>query len=210
MVAEKLIYDFVALFVVLDPIGMIAVFIAIAPTLSQSERKKAAILSVIYAFAVLLFFIIAGELLLIQMGIPLLAFQVAGGLLLLLYGVEMSLGARAPGTSFSEGARQSAHALAVYPLAIPGIAGPGAMLTVVLLTDNREFGFIEQALTVGMLALVLLIFLLLLLAANPIMRFIGEGGANVLRRIMGVLLTAVAAKMVLTAFQVWLQLPPLT
>lgn len=209
MVAEKLIYDFVALFVVLDPVGMIAVFIAVSSALSQADRRKAAILAIAYAFGVLVFFIVAGELLLIQMGIPLLAFQVAGGLLLLLYGVEMSLGARAPGTSFSEGGRQSAHALAVYPLAIPAIAGPGAMLTVVLLTDNREFGVLDQALTLGMLALVLLIFLLLLLAANPIMRVVGDGGANVLRRIMGVLLTAVAAKMVLSAFQDWLQLPPL-
>lgn len=208
--AQQLVYEFVTLFVVLDPVGMIAVFLAVAPGLSASDQRKAAVLAILYAFGVLLFFIVVGELLLIQMGIPLLAFQIAGGILLLLYGIDMSLSARAPGTGPSDGAQGSVHALAVYPLAIPAIAGPGAMLTVVLLTDNREFSIIDQAITTGVLALVLLVFLLILLAANWIIRVIGQGGANVLRRVMGVLLTAIAAKMVLTAFQDWLQLPPLS
>ncbi|WP_462320424.1 MarC family protein [Halochromatium sp.] len=211
--AEKLVYEFVTLFVVLDPFGMLAVFLAVTPGLESAQRAKAAVLAILYAFAVLVFFIGVGELLLIQMGIPLLAFQIAGGILLALYGIEMSLGAHAPGAgpSAAGGLRAggSIHALAVYPLAIPAIAGPGAMLTVVLLTDNREHSITDQLITTGVMGVVMLIFLLILLAANPIMRVIGEGGANVLKRVMGVLLTAIAAKMVLTAFQEWLGLPPL-
>jgi len=211
--AQKLVYEFVTLFVVLDPFGMLAIFLAVTAGLEPAQRVKAAVLAILYALGILLFFIVVGELLLIQMGIPLLAFQIAGGILLLLYGIEMSLGAHAPGAGPSAtralDSEGSIHALAVYPLAIPAIAGPGAMLTVVLLTDNREHSISDQLITSGVLGVVMLIFLLILLAASPIMRLIGEGGANVLKRVMGVLLTAIAAKMVLGAFQEWLGLPPL-
>jgi multiple antibiotic resistance protein len=211
--AEKLVYEFVTLFVVLDAFGMLAVFLSVTAGLESAQRGKTAVLAILYAFGILVFFVAAGELLLIQMGIPLLAFQIAGGVLLLLYGIEMSIGAHAPGTGPSSvrslEVGGSIHALAVYPLAIPAIAGPGAMLTVVLLTDNREHSIADQLITTGVLGVVMLIFLLILLAASPIMRVIGEGGANVLRRVTGVLLTAIAAKMVLGAFQEWLGLPPL-
>jgi multiple antibiotic resistance protein len=79
----------------------------------------------------------------------------------------------------------------------------------VLLTDNRLYGVWEQALTTVVLAVVLSIFFVILLFANPIMKLIGIGGANVLRRVMGILLSAIAIKMVLTAFQAWLGLPEL-
>lgn len=206
---QKLIHDFVTLFVVLDPVGMLAIFIAVTADLKPAIRRKAAILGILYSFGVLLFFIVVGELLLIQMGIPLRAFQIAGGILLLLYGIEMSLGSTAPGAGPNLAVDRGIHSLAVYPIAIPAIAGPGAMLTVVLLTDNREFGVWDQMLTTAVLAGVLAIFLLVLLAANPIMRTIGDGGANVLRRVMGVLLSAIATTMVLSAIQDWLNLPAL-
>ncbi len=209
---EKLVFEFVTLVVVLEPFGMLAVFLAATAALESGQCWKAAVLAILYAFGILVFFIVVGELLLIQMGIPLLAFQVAGGILLLLYGIEMSLGAHAPGTGPNAVSHKDAggiHALAVYPLAIPAIAGPGAMLTVVLLTDNRQYTVTDQLVTTGVLAAVMVLFLLILLAAHPIMRVIGQGGANVLRRVMGVLLTAIAAKMVLGALQEWLGLPPL-
>jgi multiple antibiotic resistance protein len=206
---QKLISDFVTLFVVLDPVGALAIFLAITHRMKPSERRLAAVLSIIYSFVTLLFFIVAGELLLVQMGIPLRAFQIAGGILLFLYGVEMSLGSAAPGGAFADGEAGGVHTLAVYPLAIPAIAGPGTMLTVVLLTDNRAFSIWQQALTTAVLAVTLSIFLAILLAANPIMRILGSGGANVLRRVMGILLSAIAANMVLDALQSWLGLPDL-
>lgn len=83
------------------------------------------------------------------------------------------------------------------------------MLTVVLLTDNREHAVIDQLITTAVLGSTLFLFLLILLAASPIMRVIGQGGANVLRRVMGVVLSAIAANMILGAFQEWLGLPPL-
>jgi len=206
---QKLISDFVTLFVVLDPVGTLVIFLAISPKLEPAHRRTIALLGVLYSFGVLLFFIVVGEYLLITIGIPLRAFQIAGGVLVFLYGIEMSLGTSAPGTGFDDVTGGGIKSLAIYPLAIPAIAGPGAMLTVVLLTDNRQFGFIEQALTTAALAAVLAIFLLIMLFANPIMKAIGVGGANVMRRVMGIILSAIAANMVLGAFQSWLGLPAL-
>jgi len=206
---SKIVSDFVTMFVVLDPVGTLVIFLAISAKMEPSERRITALLGVVYSFVALLFFIAFGELLLIEIGIPLRVFQIAGGILLFLYGIEMAIGTATPGDAFNDVTAGGFRSLAVYPLAIPAIAGPGAMLTVVLLTDNRAFGFWEQALTAAVLAVALAIFFVILLAANPIMRVIGTGGANVLRRVMGILLSSIAANMVLGGFQSWLALPPL-
>lgn len=100
-------------------------------------------------------------------------------------------------------------AIAVYPLAIPKIAGPGAMLTIILLSDDDRFDLVGKTTTVGMLALVLAIQFVVLLAAAPIIRVIGTTGANVIGRVMGMLLAALAVGMVLTAVGDWLNLPKL-
>jgi multiple antibiotic resistance protein len=130
---------------------------------------------------------------------------VAGGILLLLYGIEMVLGRTAPGENFV-GTTGDIQSLAIYPIAIPAIAGPGSMLTIVLLTDNRAFSVFDQLMTVVVLAFTLSLILIVLLCANPIMRFIGIGGANVLRRVMGILLCSVAVNMVFVALDTWLKL----
>jgi multiple antibiotic resistance protein len=100
-------------------------------------------------------------------------------------------------------------ALAVYPLAIPKIAGPGAMLTVVLVTDDDRLNLAGQLTTVGVLALVLVVTLLILLAAVPISRLIGTAGVSVISRVMGMLLAAMAVALVLGAVGDWLNLPKL-
>jgi multiple antibiotic resistance protein len=202
---QKVVHEFVTLINVLDPVGALAIFLAVTPKLAPAQRTRAAVYGVLYSFGVLTFFVVAGELLLIQMGIPLHAFQVAGGILLLLYGIEMVLGRTAPGENFV-GTTGDIQSLAIYPIAIPAIAGPGSMLTIVLLTDNRAFGVFDQMMTVVVLAFTLSLILIILLAANPIMRLVGVGGANVLRRVMGILLCSVAVNMIFTALDTWLKL----
>src|SRR5204863_9080543 len=86
-----------------------------------------------------------------------------------------------------------------YPLAVPAIAGPGTMLTVMLLTDNGRFSVSQQAMTTVVVVAVLLVQYVLLLAAQPVSRLIGKGGANVIRRVMGMVLASVAVNAVLTA-----------
>jgi multiple antibiotic resistance protein len=97
----------------------------------------------------------------------------------------------------------------VYPLAIPKIAGPGSMLTVVLLTDDDRFNPLGQLMTVGLLALVLVVTFLILLLSGPISRMIGTAGVSVVSRVMGMLLAALAVGMVLSAVGDWLGLPKL-
>ena len=97
--------------------------------------------------------------------------------------------------------------LAIYPIAIPNLAGPGAMLTVILRTDNTRVSFLEQAHTTVAVVLVLAIAFLLLLLAGPITKVIGAGGANVIKRIMGMIIAAYAVNLVLAGISDWLHLP---
>jgi multiple antibiotic resistance protein len=203
---QQHISEFVTLFLVINPFGVLPVFLAIAATLDPPAQRKLALNAVLVAFAVLVFFIFAGEFLLEQMGISIRAFQIAGGIVLFLIALEMI---RGDTHASAQGDEQSHLALAVYPLGIPKIAGPGAMLAVILLTDDDRFNLAGQMITVGILAVVLLIQIMVLLAAGPISRLIGMTGAGVIGRIMGMLLAALAVSMVLSAMGEWLNLPKL-
>ena len=112
--------------------------------------------------------------------------------------------------SANAGSELSAEALgrefAIFPLGIPAIAGPGTMLAVVLLTDNHRFSIVDQATTAAIAGAVLLITLAMLAAAQPIHRIIGASGANVISRIMGVVLAAIAVSSVLKAVSVYFRI----
>jgi multiple antibiotic resistance protein len=198
--------EFVTLFLVINPLGLLPVFLSVAGTLPPRSQRKLALSAVVISFLVLTFFIFAGALLLEEMGISIRAFQISGGILLFLVALEMIRGET---YTPAELAKQGSMALAVYPLAIPKIAGPGSMLTVVLLTDDDRFNPLGQLTTVGMLAAVLVITLLVLLTAGPISRVIGTAGVSVISRVMGMLLAALAVSMVLSAVGEWLSLPKL-
>jgi multiple antibiotic resistance protein len=177
----------------------------LAGPLDQATQRKIALRAVIVAFAVLVFFVVAGDFILRQVNIPIRAFQIAGGIVLFLVALDMVRGdGHATG-----GPESDKLALAIYPLAIPKIAGPGAMLTVILLTDDDRFNLTGQLATVGVLAAVLAIQLLILLAAGPILRVTGQAVAGVIGRVMGLLLAALAVSIVLTALGDWIGLPKL-
>jgi multiple antibiotic resistance protein len=155
---------------------------------------------------VLVFFVFAGAILLEHMGISIRAFAISGGILLFVVALDM---VRGQSPSSAQGKEQDSMALAVFPLAIPKIAGPGAMLAVILLTDDDRFNLPGRMMTVGRLALVLVIAFLLLLAAGPLTRLIGTAGVSVISRVMGMLLAALAVTLVLSAVSDWLSLPKL-
>ncbi len=203
---QQKLSEFVTLFLVINPFGVLPVFLSVAGPLDPPTQRKLALSAVLISLAVLVFFVFAGALLLEQMGISIRAFQISGGILLFVVALEMIRGeAYTP----AQVAKQGSMALAVYPLAIPKIAGPGAMLTVVLLTDDDRFNPVGQMLTVGLLAGVLAITFLILLVAGPISRLIGTAGVSVISRVMGMLLAALAVSMVLSALGEWLGLPKL-
>lgn len=187
---DSLIVQFVVLWAVIDPIGSIPVYLTKTVGLSIEDRRKIALKAVLIATGILMFFLILGQVLLEAMQIPLTAFQIAGGLVLLLFALTMIFGEGKPENEMRMSS--SLSELAVYPLAVPSIASPGAMMAVVLLTDNHRFSFFDQAITSMIMLSILLITYLLFLAANRIQRLIGNTGAAVISRVMGLILAAVA------------------
>ena len=190
-----LITQFVVLWAVIDPIGSVPVYLSQTQHLTAKQRKVVALKAVAIATAVLLFFLVIGQLLLEAMQIPLPAFQVAGGLVLLIFALTMIFGESKPEQEqkMSEDISHSDLAdLAVYPLAIPSIASPGAMMAIVMLTDNSRYSFLDQSITAAVMILVLAITLCLLLGATFIHKIIGNVGAAIISRVMGLILAAVS------------------
>ena len=161
---QRLFNEFVTLFVVLDPFSTLPVFLALTGGLDAAQARRLAVRAVLIAGAVLLFFVIAGQALLQAMGIPLSSFQLAGSVVLFLIGLKMIFGELHQAGDAS--APEADHDPAVFPLAIPSIAGPGTMLTVVLLTDHTHHSIVDQIETVVEIAFVLLLTLGVLFAAH--------------------------------------------
>ena len=187
---DSLVVQFVVLWAVIDPIGSIPVYLTKTVGLSVEDRRKIARKAVMISAGILVFFLIAGQALLEAMQIPLTAFQIAGGLVLLLFALTMIFGEGKPEQEIK--LSSNLNELAVYPLAVPSIASPGAMMAIVLLTDNHRFSLFDQTMTTLIMLSVLLITYLLFLAANRIQRWIGNTGAAVISRVIGLILAAVA------------------
>ena len=200
--------DFITIWVIVDPIAALPVFIALTGAYDGATRRKIAAATAAISLVVLVFFISLGQIILTALGVSLHSFEVAGGLILFVFAVDMVLGERKQDGD-GEAGREGPMQLAVYPLAIPNLAGPGAMLTVILRTDNTRVSFLEQIHTTAAVALVLAIAFCLLLLAGPITRVIGAGGANVIKRIMGMIIAAYAVNLVLSGISDWLHLPQL-
>lgn len=181
---------FIVFFAVIDPIGTVPVFIAVTRGYDTAAKRKIAILASIAAAGILVSFAVVGELLLTAMSIPLPAFQIAGGIVLFLFALSMIFGESKPEEEVK--IAEAHHETAVFPLAVPSIAGPGAMLACVLLTENARFNIWEQVQTIAMMLLVLLVNLSLMLAASSVHKIIGNAGASVISRVMGLILASVA------------------
>lgn len=201
-----LVTQFMTLLAVLDPISHTSLFLSVTGGLDRAERRKAALIAVPVAFVILVVFAVIGQYALAAMNISLISFQIAGGIILLIFALSMTLGDKGPAAAAEAGASDAAS-VAVYPLAVPIIAGPGAMLAIVILMDNNRLTFVEQVETVAMLALNMLILLGLFLSGDAVSRLIGRHGANVLRRVMGIVLAALSINLILEAMAKWLGLP---
>lgn len=192
---NHLLENFVFFFAVIDPIGSVPVFIAVTAQHKDHEKARIAVRAVLVAAGILLFFIVAGQLLLDAIGVPLAAFQIAGGIVLFLFALTMIFGDSKPEDEIKQ--LRCGKETAVFPLAVPSIASPGAMLAAVILTDNDQMSIAQQAVTTAVMLSVLAIALALLLGAKFIHRLIGDSGASIVSRVMGLILSAVAATSVL-------------
>jgi multiple antibiotic resistance protein len=202
-----IVNQFFTLWAMLDPISHLTLFLGATSDLTWPERKRAAVLAVLFAFFILLFFGVAGQFLLHAMGISLISFQIAGGLILLLFSISMVLGEPHAASKSPLDPKSNALGTAVYPLATPIIAGPGSMLAIIILTDNNRFTVPEQAITFAVLGVVLALMLAVFLMGDVIGRLMGQGGTNVVRRVMGVILAALSVNLIVNALVEWLHLP---
>ena len=196
---DSLVVQFVVLWAVIDPIGSVPVYLTKTIGLPLEDRRKIALKAVLISAGILLFFLVAGQALLEAMQIPLTAFQIAGGLVLLLFALTMIFGEGKPEQEMKMTA--SLSELVVYPLAVPSIASPGAMMAIVLLTDNHRFSFDDQLITALIMLSILFITYLLFVIANRIQRVIGNTGAAVISRVMGLILAAVAVNNMLVGIR---------
>jgi multiple antibiotic resistance protein len=196
---QTIISDFVLLWAVIDPIGTVPVFISATRGQTQSDRARTALRASAVAAGILLFFIIAGEPILNAMGVPVLAFQVAGGIVLFLFALTMIFGEGKPHAEEDE--INPTQDVAIFPLATPSLASPGAMMGVVLLTQNTIHSVDEQIVTAILMLIVVGIAYIMMRFAGIIIRVIGDGGANIVSRVMGMILAAVAATAVLAGLK---------
>jgi len=203
---ERLVQDALFFFATLDPIGTLALFAALTAGATTAERRRMARRSILYATAILIGSVVVGQFLLSALGVRLLSLQVAGGVILFLLGLQMLF------TGFDKtsiGRAEEGHDLAVFPLAVPGLAGPGAIMAVIVRTDNTVYSILEQVATAGVLVVMLIVTWALLLLAGPILKITGETGATILVRILGMLLAALSVELVLTALGVTGWIAPL-
>lgn len=195
---DRLAGEFLIFLATIDPVGTLALFVGLTAYLTPRERTRIALRSVAYSAAILVAFVVLGELFLGSLGIRLPSFQLAGGIIFFLFGVQMVFGR---GAAAPVAAPEPGHDIAIFPLAVPSIASPGAILAAVVLTDNRKFSLAEQAISTALLLAVLGLTLALLLQANRIHAWIGNAGASLLVRILGLVLAALATEMVLDAVE---------
>ena len=186
----------IALFVIVDPFGTAAVFAALTRGQSAAQSQRIAVKAVLIAIGLLLFFGFAGQTLLNYMGISLPAFRIAGGLLLFVTAFRMLMGIHDPDHLDSAGtAYVDRSDIAVFPLAIPMLAGPGC-ITAVLLHMTTPGG-IENTISVSLAIIVVeVIALFCLIGAAKLVRVFGATGTGILARVMGILLAAMAIQFI--------------
>ncbi|MBW3567671.1 MAG: MarC family protein [Proteobacteria bacterium] len=199
MSLESLINHFVVLFVVIDPIGLAPIFGALTRGGSTAYQRRMAVKAVLLATGILYLFAFTGDWLLEALGISVAAFRIAGGVLLFLVAIDMVFarqsGLRSTTVREQEEARFKED-ISVFPLAFPLLAGPGALTTVLLLVGETRGDLAAFWSLLGVLGFVLLLAFGALLIAGRLMKVLGETGANVVDRLLGVILSALAVQFV--------------
>lgn len=194
---ELFVSALATMFVVIDPPGCAPIYSSLTAGATPAQRRAMAIRSVVIAAFVLLFFATLGKGMLAALGISLDAFRIAGGILLFLIAADMVFEKRTERreSRAQEVAAREIDDVSVFPMAIPMIAGPGSIASIMLLTSQAN-GWGERSLVLAALALVLLATLAALLAAGPLMRLLGQKLEAMITRLLGVILAALAAQYV--------------
>lgn len=195
---------FIILFVVVDPVGLAPIFAALTHGDTPAERRKTALKGTVIAGIIMLVFALFGDGLLRALGVGMPAFQMAGGALLFLLAVEMVFARHSGLRSTTDREQKEAKHrkdISVFPLAIPLIAGPGALTTILLMVGRHDGDWRIMTIVLAVALLVLLVTLIALLFTTRIMKLLGETGANVVTRVLGIVLAALAVQFILDGVQ---------
>lgn len=199
MSLEFLIVALVTLLIVVDPIGLAPTFLAVTHGLPADARKRIAIRASVIAGTILTGTLLVGDWLLNKLGIGVPAFKIAGGLLLFSIASEMVFGVRIDRQSrqAEEALEERVRNIAAFPLAIPLMAGPGAITATLLLASQAGGRVLSLAILFGCIVAVVASCLLVFLVANRIERLLGITGNVVLQKLLGVILAALAVQYVI-------------
>lgn len=195
----ELLTTFFFLIAVIDPLGSVPVFLEATKQFDQHHKRKIAIRASVVAFCILLFFIVVGQIILEGMNVSLDAFQISGGLILFLFALTMIFGEGKPQNE-KDRITDYKH-VTIFPIAIPSIASPGAIMAVVLLTDNHVHSLDQQALTTLLVMLVVCLTAIILIGASHIQKRVGEYGITVISKIMGLILASYAIQSILSGLR---------
>lgn len=196
------IYSFVTLFIIIDPIANVPVFLSLLENFSPKSRNSIVRKSVIIAAVVLLVFTLAGRFIFDYLGIQMYSFKIAGGVLLFIIALEMLFGRRSKTKSSREEEDEAKRRddLAATPLAVPLLTGPGAITTGIVLFNSAETRG-EEAVIIANILLVFLISYIILSRSAHVFRILGQIGTRVVVRVMGLLLSAIAVQFVITGIK---------
>lgn len=206
MFGNSFFYEFVTLYVILDPVATIPVFLAVTTGLTRGRQIAVAGVALLISFAILMFFILVGDKLLDALHVPMASFQLAGGLVLLLFGLQMTLG-KVTETALSMPPEATLVQRSLFPLAMPSIAGAGSILTVMLLADNTDRTFAEQVQTTTVLVACLVALFIGFVLASFLSRLLGRGGIEIVSRVFGLILTSIAVTNLVVAIKLSFGLP---
>jgi multiple antibiotic resistance protein len=201
------INSFITFFVIIDPIGLIGIFNGLGARMDLKDRRRLAFRGIAVGGGILVLFALGGERLLGALGITLPAFRAAGGAMLFMLAIEMMFQRRhqrRQDTAVNAPEEAPKEDVAIFPLGIPLIAGPGAITSALLLTSRHKGDVIEQGIVLAAMLAVLAITLATFLAADRLGRFIGPTLVAITTRLLGILLAAVAVEyMVVGVRQIW-------
>ena len=189
--------EFVLLLVTINPFAAVPVLLSVTAKMTAAERNQTAFRACLIASVILLFLLAFGQLFLEKLGVTLPALRVAGALVLLILGIRMVFGEVQGGSAESDA---PAGDVAVFPLAMPLLAGGGSIAAIVAMTDNTVKSLAEQAVTAAVLLAVMAVIFAVLRSAETIQKLIGDTGTNVMSRIMGLVLATLAVQTFFSVF----------
>jgi multiple antibiotic resistance protein len=194
--ASQVVTIFLTVFIVVDPFGIVPVFISLTGGLPQRRRTVTITRAVVAAFVVLCLFTLGGNVVLRFLGIQPGSFYIAGGILMFIVSIDLLLGKPGRMKTSEPDADAERDDPSIFPLAIPMLAGPGAITTVLLFASEDTLGAIMLPVLLGSVAFALVIAALTMFLSSFFLRVLGRTGVSVIERIMGIILTGMSVQFV--------------